>query len=582
MSQSLFLLLLSSLSLTQSTTLECGPGYGVLSGACSLCPAQRFSGGGKGPCLACPGSLVSLAGATQCACAAGSESDGVGVPPWPQFRNPRIIDDEALDSWEAMNLSTLVAGGFGKTCDQACNAISLYCVMPRINPLFHVSLLAGLVKALTGLTCHWIHQMTFENAMWGTRVTREQNGLMYCISSPTPAAVEPLCDRSAPEMNMICACVRKNNAPVPRQIICRSCSRGKYQPAQGGVLCVDCPTGSTSSVGSQSISNCSTCVAGYHRQNDECIACPAGKYQDAEGANSCLTCARGNYSDSAHAACARCPGQMSSPPGATSVGMCACAEGSESKELGTICSLCLENEYQPVMGGRCRVCPVRSTSPRGSIYLANCTCPPEASAIAISEDMFRCEIVCLPGSYKVNPGDYACKHCLNNSSTHTPRQCTCNPGYTEKMSPYVSVKDYFPLGDDIMTFATPEKIALQTCQEICTQSGDSCKFFFEMVDFFYICLYGIEGNVPASLLVHEGNQAVVHLKLAAPGTSDLFAAYPWTRYSPIKPATLPICEACPQNYSKQAAGNGVCEKCEVGKHTLQSSATRCFTILCLE
>jgi syndecan 4 len=82
---------------------------------------------------------------------------------------------------------------------------------------------------------------------------------------------------------------------------CAECEAGYYQPVEGGLQCVLCESGSSSSGGATS-----------------CVECEAGSYAPANGA-SCLECAAGTYSASSGAdSCASCCEYETSTRGATS------------------------------------------------------------------------------------------------------------------------------------------------------------------------------------------------------------------------------------------------------------------------
>jgi hypothetical protein len=110
--------------------------------------------------------------------------------------------------------------------------------------------------------------------------------------------------------------------------VCEACSAGSFKSVQGTDACVQCPSNSTSEVGSDNITGC-ICTQGFTGANGgPCRSCSVGKYKIVKGDAICDKCAVGTYKNtSGYGVCFPCPSGSSSPAGSNSSSACRCLPG---------------------------------------------------------------------------------------------------------------------------------------------------------------------------------------------------------------------------------------------------------------
>ena len=140
---------------------------------------------------------------------------------------------------------------------------------------------------------------------------------------------------------------------------CMACLSGTYSNDTGVTTasgCLSCPSHSTSTAGSKSLSDCvcvagfegqpcTECLAGSHKSSDgteNCTACGLGTYQNATGSTVCVECEAGKYSNSTgSSACSQCTVGADSQVGSVA---CVCPKG-EREDANGQCLACPKGKY---------------------------------------------------------------------------------------------------------------------------------------------------------------------------------------------------------------------------------------------
>jgi hypothetical protein len=111
---------------------------------------------------------------------------------------------------------------------------------------------------------------------------------------------------------------------------------GTYTDMIGTEMCLTCPAGTSSSMGSDELLACK-CMAGYNAMSDglACSACEPGSYKSDTGPGECVIC----------------PGAFfSSEPASTDLTDCKCAAGYTSASDGMTCVACESGKYKAGVG----------------------------------------------------------------------------------------------------------------------------------------------------------------------------------------------------------------------------------------
>lgn len=216
---------------------------------------------------------------------------------------------------------------------------------------------------------------------------------------------------------------------------CTACAAGKYKTANGTAPCLNCRTGTVSTVASQT-----------------CPDCPAGSYSTAESVY-----------------CRRCVVFSTSPIGSGNISACSCFAGYGGDAVNGTCKKCAAATYKPKAGNAlCTACPLYSgANCSGCQVLSQCLCnyftvkgenrtlpasgclDPRCYAGYYGPDGGPC-LPCAAGKYKATSGSACtacpagtyqnrtastvCAICHNFASSPvasvSASNCTCNPGYT--------------------------------------------------------------------------------------------------------------------------------------------------------
>jgi hypothetical protein len=131
-----------------------------------------------------------------------------------------------------------------------------------------------------------------------------------------------------------CRCIVGHTAQLDG-VLCVECEAGTFKPIPGVGACSSCPTGTSSSLGSDNVDQC-ICTAGHTSMFDgmECTACKAGTYKSVSGTQMCSVCPRGT----------------SSVVGSTDSMDCICRAGYVADSDGTECTACEAGKYKEKIG----------------------------------------------------------------------------------------------------------------------------------------------------------------------------------------------------------------------------------------
>jgi Tyrosine-protein kinase ephrin type A/B receptor-like len=138
-------------------------------------------------------------------------------------------------------------------------------------------------------------------------------------------------------------------------VACTECEAGTYKTVIGAVMCQTCPTGTSSVMGSDALTEC-ICQAGYAAAEDGvvCNSCTAGLVKASTGVGQCTSC----------------PARMTSvEPGIECIPQI-CTDGTQFN-TDDVCANCPVNTY--CIDGNQTACPVNKESDSGS---AACSCIP--------------------------------------------------------------------------------------------------------------------------------------------------------------------------------------------------------------
>jgi len=247
---------------------------------------------------------------------------------------------------------------------------------------------------------------------------------------------------------------------------CSICAAGTYSNLARSTTCTMCPSGSTSPIGSTSITSCTckpdfvqvsttplvcealACPAGKTGPDGSCTQCIGGKYKAVSGSSPCDECLAGTYATAGSSVCLSC-----------SAGTYSAMQGSFA------CSLCPSGKYSAATGATtsttCQDCPQNTTSPSGSTAVTQCGnhCP--GYSIHASNPKL---CYCKPGT-STTPGVWINNWCVECSSSFAislgfTSSCYCNYGY---YGPNFGPCTMCPQGKHAKTNGVTESESCQSC-----------------------------------------------------------------------------------------------------------------------
>jgi hypothetical protein len=194
--------------------------------------------------------------------------------------------------------------------------------------------------------------------------------------------------------NNCTACLRGEYKELIGDYACMMCPVAKFNPVVGSSACLSCPGISTSSGGSNDISNCS-CAPGFTGPDrSDCSACPAGSFKPVTGFRSCELCEKSKYAEApSSTTCTSCPEGAVGPVGSNNRSKCACNAGfmpdqrvppsvnvcleCQAGKFSLVdlpCQLCPSGSYSDgPRSGKCKLCPVGYYNPSaGSSACVQC------------------------------------------------------------------------------------------------------------------------------------------------------------------------------------------------------------------
>ena len=317
----------------------------------------------------------------------------------------------------------------------------------------------------------------------------------YCVASCSPRYIAvdgksciDLCPSGSFLNPAKTACINQCPAnyyvytdPYMQDKRCTICPAGKSSAA-GSSSCSDCPSGQTSTSGSNcsncpagqyssaaGSSSCSVCAAGTYSDAgaSSCLSCPAGKkcpvgtgktqtncaagtYSSGGAGDSCTSCAAGTYSSGGASSCMSCPAGKKCPVG-TGKTQTDCAAGTYSSGgAGASCASCAAGRYSAAGASSCLSCPAGSSSSLGSSSCSVCsglsvsisggtcvkTCPSGyytsgrqcLSSCPVYIDSGSCVSVCSSGKYILSQTCTSCSAGTYSASTTATSCTTCPAG----------------------------------------------------------------------------------------------------------------------------------------------------------
>ena len=206
--------------------------------------------------------------------------------------------------------------------------------------------------------------------------------------------------------------------------LCRPCSKGTYQTAQGATdpsACLPCDAGTFSSSLASSV--CISCVVGKYSSlagataDSVCSRCSLGAYSSSYMPSFCVACSQGSFSPfNGSSGCLSCQeGSYMSIEGATSC--VSCEAGEFSHQGADTCVLCDAGKYSSTGSSSCISC-----SP-GSFSTANGAARSEQCSLCSAgtySDAFGASFCsdCMAGTYNLNVGSnstISCKPCADGA-----------------------------------------------------------------------------------------------------------------------------------------------------------------------
>jgi hypothetical protein len=355
-------------------------------------------------------------------------------------------------------------------------------------------------------------------------------------------------------------------SPVSGQddAVCALCPVNMYCSSQG---VVECPTNTSSLVGSHSINDCS-CKMGYTGPNGgPCTACSAGSFKKIPG-YPCLPCPQGTSSGTGSASCTGCPANM--VPDVDDVSRCSCKEGYglsvegdcqacasgdfkgivgnltctpcpigafSNQVAATECTTCLENEVTQTTGSSECTCAV-AYSRNGSASTDTCTACPRGTVKDVIGEM-QC-VECAVGWYAPSEAGLECLACPSHMTTLGPgaSSCVCTAAYGFNAS---------TARCDICTAGTYQNTTRNVSCTPCPVSEVSA-----------------EGSVQCSA-------CAAHMHTLTDGVAPCECMPGYEMLAPDSG----LCTSCAAGHYKAGTGNYHCSACEDNTYTAGVASTTC-------
>ena len=366
---------------------------------CSLCPAGKFSSdqgaSSESVCTECAENAVSSEGASACVCSPGYE-----LPAIKQSADVCIACEEGFykDIIGDQPCTPCAIGTFadeiGLTSCKACPALATTTSTQTERANDCVCMAGYTGRANNFAPCVPCQPGTYKIVSGSSGCVKCGIGKHSDVLNGTSASVCKDCvDQFAwsPQgstSNDDCIC----DAGYYLQAgYCTSCEVGKYKPTPGdNSSCITCPTHSTThdpDPQSSTLEQC-LCLPGYAGEPSNlmpCTPCPPGYYKHVHGTAPCLACEAGKYLSSPAATdstqCQSCPDPNQwSRAGSKVASDCVCAMGYEMKDYATSCSACVPGYFKLNPGDwPCAQCSAGAYSPAAAHECT--TCPQHSDAL---------------------------------------------------------------------------------------------------------------------------------------------------------------------------------------------------------
>jgi len=408
---------------TDTTTNNCPPGRGLVSGTCTNCVAGKYkSTVGVSTCKDCGNTFELGTGPIfsqsrdNCVCEAGygyksSTNFGACQRCPTNSHSPKARYDLAVCTCNAGYQTRY----YGSDNMLDCYNTPTSCPTGQyLSDESCVACAAGTYKATTG--------------------TEE------CIACPV--------NTFSPAASSSCPC--NTGYTGPDGGTCTACEIGKYKSTVGTGSCNTCSRSTTLQIGSTSVNDC-VCVDGKAKPSagEECADCPQGKFKSTAGNYPCSTCEVGKWmAGSGYSSCNTCAAYATTlSTGATHGNFCSCTPGyyatlmeyeapktcspCEAGKFKNVlsnsqCTQCAANTYQPSTNSiTCLPCYANSLQP--SLGSSTCLCNSGYTGPAGGQ----C-VQCEAGKYKNTPGSVACTDCqapmTSPAGSTTVSSCVCPSG----------------------------------------------------------------------------------------------------------------------------------------------------------
>ena len=301
---------------------------------------------------------------------------------------------------------------------------------------------------------------------------------------------------------------------------CTDCASGTFSTTVGATssdVCLSCSPDTSSSAGSDDVSDCK-CVAGLTGPDGgPCVACVVGKYKDVIATENCTDCLSGTYSTvvgaTSNSVCEDCPSDTSSLPGSYSISDCHCAPGFEMtrwSDTGAT-SKCYVYAAWPS--------EVPKLEPRWGQHP---DCPNPPCGVPDCDDSY-------PGAGDTTYNVYVAVTNPLLFNSYENYEMLCSNGYSRQY-----ILWWYPEGHDIAASGwinTPE-ITFTACMEACNDFSDT--------------------------LVPDGCTAIATGSQPTPGKCVACAA---GKYKAHVGAELDACVVCPEDTYQPATGSTSCIAC---------------------
>lgn len=391
--------------------------------------------------------------------------------------------------------------------------------------------------------------------------------------------------------------------------VCIGCAAGKYKNFVGNGACLECPintfndnikqdsvnsctqcpSNSSSSSGSNSISSC-VCNAGFERLSNVCSVCNPGYYEN-DGV--CLACEKAKFNTlKGETVCEHCPSNTYTVSTASiSIQNCLCSPGYELQAINSedfsckacasgkferngFCKNCNTGKYQPEINATsCVDCPSNSnnTDP-GSNSKSDCLCGP-----GYAHDGENC-VVCTAGSYKSGYANTGCESCQSGKYNSVDGESAC-------------------LDCPLDTY---QDVDGQTSCKECTANSISNEASVSIEE--CLCIEGFAATVNECISCSRGkykttveNTDCIYCPDGKTTTSNTSSSTddcidcPFNAYAHKNVSQ--VCKACPEYSSSYSGSHGIgtcsckpgytldttlCVQCELGKYKMLSGSAPCI------